>query len=84
MVEMFRYLTGIIEKRDRKEWRNLVIMNLISPVTDLFNFSALIFIVNMVVRDRQASKEIIIFAGFMSISCLMERKGCLKNYMNYC
>lgn len=61
MVDMFRYLTGIIEKRDRKEWRNLVVMNLISPVTDLFNFSALIFIVNMVVRDRQASKEIIIF-----------------------
>lgn len=67
MVEMFRYLTGIIEKRDRKEWRNLVIMNLISPVTDLFNFSALIFIVNMVVRDRQASKEIIIFTFFMGM-----------------
>ena len=65
MVDMFRYLTGIIEKRDRKEWRNLVVMNLISPVTDLFNFSALIFIVNMVVRDRQASKEIIIFTFFI-------------------
>ncbi len=72
MIEMFRYLIGIIEKKDRREWIILVVLNLISPITDLLNFSVIIFIINIVVRDQKASKEIIIFTFFMGLFSMLK------------
>ncbi len=78
MIEMFRYLTGIIGRNGRKTWKILVVLDLISPVTDLFNFSVIIFVINIVIHENQASKEIIIFTFFMGIVSIL--KGLLDLY----
>ena len=46
MIKMFSYLTGIFEKEERKNWKILLVLNVISPATEVFNFSAVIYIIN--------------------------------------
>ena len=70
-MEMFRYLTGIMEKEDKKTWRILVIFSFFSPVIDVFSFSSLIYIFNTIVSEEQISEEMIRFALFMRIASLL-------------
>ena len=35
MMEMFRYLTGTLEREEQKTWKILAIADFISPVADL-------------------------------------------------
>lgn len=67
MMEMFRYLTGIIEKEDRKTWKMLIAFSFIAPIVDVFSFSSLIYIVNTIVNEECVSTEMIWFALFMGI-----------------
>ncbi len=69
-MEMFRYLTGILEKEDKKTWKTLVFFSFFSPVIDVFSFSSLIYIVNTIVSEEQVSAEMIRFALFMGIASL--------------
>lgn len=78
MAEMFKFLTGILEKEEQKAWKILAFFYAISPVLDLMNFSVIIYIMNIVAREKQASAEIIIFTVFMGILVLL--KGFLDLY----
>ena len=49
---MFRYLTGTLEREEQKTWKILAIADFISPVADLFNFSVIIYIINIVQHFR--------------------------------
>ncbi len=71
MIEMFRYLTGIIGKEDKKTWRRLVITSFVTPVADIFSFSSLIYIVNTIVSEERVSLEMTLFAFFMGIVSLL-------------
>ena len=35
MIEMFKYLTGILSKKEQKFWKILAVMDFISPLTEL-------------------------------------------------
>lgn len=71
MIEMFRYLMGIIGKEDKKTWRRLVITSFITPVADIFSFSSLIYIVNTIVSEERVSLEMTLFAFLMGIVSLL-------------
>lgn len=71
MIEMFRYLTGIIGKEDKKTWRRLVITSFITPIADIFSFSSLIYIVNTIVSEERVSLEMTLFAFLMGIVSLL-------------
>ncbi len=64
-MEMFRYLAGVLEKEDKKTWRKLILFSFVSPVTDIFSFSVIIYIINTIVRENQVSAEMTMFAFFM-------------------
>lgn len=70
-MEMFRYLTGILEKEDKKTWKILVIFSFLSPMIDVFSFSSLIYIVNMIVSEERVSTEMTLFALLMGIISLL-------------
>ena len=65
MIKMFSYLTGIFEKEERKNWKILLVLNVISPATEVFNFSAVIYIINFVIDEQQVSEEILVFTFHM-------------------
>ncbi len=76
MVEMFRYLTGILDEKERRTCKIYAALSLISPVVDVFSFSVLIYIINRAIRANQASKGLIGFTLFMIaislLKCLFE------------
>ena len=67
MIKMFSYLTGIFEKEERKNWKILLVLNVISPATEVFNFSAVIYIINFVIDEQQVSEEILVFTFLMGM-----------------
>ena len=52
MIEMFRYLTGILDEKEQKIWKIYAVLSLISPIVDIFSFSVIIYIINIVVLLR--------------------------------
>lgn len=76
MFEMFRYLTGILEKKEQRIWKLYAFFGLISPVVDIFSFSVIIYIINRVVQENQVSEGLILFTFFMVflslLKCLFE------------
>lgn len=72
MMEMFRYLTGILSKEKQKEQKILTVVDFVSPATDIFNFSIIIYIINIVVRDQKASEGIVAFTYFMGIVSILK------------
>ena len=67
MMEMFRYLTGILEREEQKTWKILAIAGFISPIADLFNFSVIIYIINIVLEEQRALREMGLFALLMGM-----------------
>lgn len=67
MMEMFRYLTGILEREEQKAWKILAIAGFISPIADLFNFSVIIYIINIVLEEQRALREMGLFALLMGL-----------------
>lgn len=72
MIEMFKYLTGILEKKERRQWKLLVILNFISPFMDIFSFSAIIYIINIVILEQNVSERSIGFTFFMGAVSLIK------------
>lgn len=76
MAEMFRYLTGILDKREQKIWKVYAVFSLISPIVDIFSFSVIIYIINIVVRENGADPKLTAFTFFMVLvsilKCLFE------------
>ena len=70
-MEMFRYLIRIFEEKDKRTWRKLVVFSFISPVMDIFSFSAIIYIMNAIVREKRATTEMTIFALSMGIVSIL-------------
>lgn len=64
-MEMFRYLMKVLDKEEKKLWKILVIFSFISPVVDTVSFSAIIYIINTIVREERVSMEMTMFAFFM-------------------
>ncbi len=60
MVKVFKYLTGILDKKEKNLLKILTVFSLISPAISIFNFSVLLFIVNSVVENQKVSREIIV------------------------
>lgn len=65
MMEMFKYLTGKLEREEQRKWKILAIADFISPITDLFNFSVIIYIINTVLQQQRASRGMGLFALLM-------------------
>ena len=57
MFKMFYCLTGILEKDEKKRFLKLFILTLITPVFDLFSFSAVILILNAAVESGRPSSH---------------------------
>ncbi len=72
MIEMFRYLIGILEKRERRQCTILVVLNFLSPILDIFSFSTIIFIINIVIREQHVSERTVAFTFFMGIVSIMK------------
>ena len=72
MTEMFRYLTGILEKREQRTWKLYAAFSLVSPVVDIFSFSVSIYIINRVVQENRASDKLIAFTLFMILLSLLK------------
>lgn len=88
MGEMFRYLTGILEKEEQKSWKIYGILGMLSPIVDIFSFSVIIYIINVVVESNSASPGLITFTLFMvfvsMLKCLFELyKSRLSNRFIY-
>ena len=78
MVEIFKFLTGILEEEEKKTCKILTVLSLLSPVMDIFNFSVILYIINTVMREKKASEELIIFTFFMGILSIL--KGFFEIY----
>ncbi len=76
MAEMFRYLTGILDTKEQKIWKVYAVFSLISPIVDIFSFSVIIYIINIVVRENGADPKLTAFTFFMVLvsilKCLFE------------
>ncbi len=76
LAHMFRYLTARLEGEDRRSWKILAGLSLVSPVVDVFSFSALLLIINRALRENRAAPGLILFtlgmAGLSGLKCLLE------------
>ncbi len=73
---MFRFLTGILDTKEQKMWKIYAVLSLISPIVDIFSFSVIIYIINIVVRENGADPKLTAFTFFMVLvsilKCLFE------------
>lgn len=80
MVKVFKYLTGILDKKEKSLLKILVVFSLMSPVMGIFNFSVILYIVNTVIDNQKVSKEIILFTFSMGVVSVL--KGFFDWYKN--
>jgi len=78
MLQMFRFLTWVMDEKERKTWKVLTFLSLLSPVADVFGFSVIIYIINKVVRENQASQGLAVFT--LSMAVLSVLKGFFELY----
>ncbi len=88
MREMFRYLTGILERKEQRSWKIYGVLCMLSPVVDIFSFSVIIYIINAAAAANSASPELIAFTLAMVLvsvlKCLFELyKSKLSNRFIY-
>ena len=72
MAEMFRFLTGILEKEEQRLWKVLAAVDFISPLIDLFSFFVMNYIINIAMREPQRTKEIAIFTLCMGMISVLK------------
>ncbi len=76
MTEMFRYLTGILEPRERRGWKILAVLNLMSPVLDLFSLSAVIVVINQAIQENRTTPVLTAFVlcmvGLTVFKCFLK------------
>ncbi len=78
MTRTLRYLTGLLDQAGRKKFRILILLNAISPIADIFNFSAIIYIVRMAAGQKQASPGLYAFLFLMIALSIL--KGLFEAY----
>lgn len=88
ILSMFRYLLEHLEPEDRRSWKKLMVFSLISPATDIFSFSTVIYIINRVILEKSAAPWLIAFTLFMAavsvLKCIFELyKSKLANRIMY-
>lgn len=64
-MEMFRYLTGALDKEEKKIWKILVFFCLLNPIINIFSFSAILYIIDIITREGRVSAEMTLFAFLM-------------------
>ena len=80
MFKMFYCLTGILEKDEKKRFLKLFILTLITPVFDLFSFSAVILILNAAVESgRPSSHQLLLLVCLGTASFLKSFFELYKN-----
>lgn len=67
MIKMFRFLIGILDKEEDKNWKILAVLSFLSPIIDIFGFSVILYIINTIIYEKKVSKELIIFTFSMGI-----------------
>lgn len=76
IFEMFQYLTENLDEKERKSWKVLAVLNLISPVVDIFSFSVIIYIINRAIYENQASEKLVALTlgmiGISALKCVFE------------
>lgn len=80
MLKMFRRLTGILEKDEKKQFLKIFILNLITPVFDLFGFSAVILILNAVIQNGRPSSGQLLLLVCLGTAFFL--KGFFELYKN--
>lgn len=71
-MEMFKYLTGILDKEEQRAWKFLVLFSLMNPAMDIFSYSIVIYIINVVVREGYASRNAILFTFMMGVVSILK------------
>ena len=76
IASMFRYLIGVLEPDQRRSWKILTLLSLISPAVDIFGFSVIMTVINRAIQENQASPELVAFTlcmvGVTVGKCLLE------------
>ena len=72
---MWGDMEGVYGK-EQKMWKIYAVFSFISPVVDIFSFSVIIYIINIVVRENEADPGLTAFTFFMVLvsilKCLFE------------
>ena len=72
---MFQYLIGVLEPDQRRSWKILSLLSLISPAVDIFSFSIIMTVINRAIQENQASPELVAFTlsmvGVTAVKCLL-------------
>ena len=80
MLKTFRNLTDILEKKEKQQFLKIFLLNLITPVFDLFSFSAVTLILNAVIQSgRPSSRQLLLLICLGTASFL---KSFLELYKN--
>lgn len=79
MLKKFKYLTGILDKKDQKTWKLYAALSLISPIVDVFSFSMVIYIINLAVQQH-ISPQLIAFTLCMMLLSIL--KAVFELYKN--
>lgn len=85
---MFQYLIGVLEPDQRRSWKILSLLSLISPAVDIFSFSIIMTVINRAIQENQASPELVAFTlsmvGVTAVKCLLELyRGRLSSRFTY-
>lgn len=78
MIKMFRFLIGILEKEEQKNWKILAALSFLSPIIDIFGFSVILYIINTIIYEKKVSAELIIFTFSMGIITVL--RGAFEIY----
>lgn len=80
IYSMFRFLMEHLDREDRRDWRLLMALSLVSPLMDIFSLSSVVLIINQAIRDKQAEPRLILFTlAMVAVSVL---KGLFELYMS--
>lgn len=74
LIQLFRGLTGILEGEERRTWKRLMFVSFISPVVNLFGFSAIIWLIQFVARQdvRASGQKVMALSVFLIVISLLE------------
>lgn len=71
-MEMFKYLTGILDKEEQRSWKLLILFSLTNPAMDIFSYSVVISIINIAVREGRASGSTVLFTFLMGVVSIVK------------
>lgn len=51
MIEVFKYLTGILGKEEQKTWKSIAVLGILGAATEIFSFVVTVFYIPTVLED---------------------------------